>query len=118
VAKEHNRTPNNESTASTETPPAPVAPVALAAPAAAATTESTQGRAIILPNGERRVDFIKRRFKELTADPATKTGARGKIVKELKAMGHDVAYQIVFAATKGDKPAAPAATPAAPAAAQ
>ena len=45
------------------------------------------GTAVLLSGGERRVDYIRRRFAE---------GAkRGEIAKEL-----GVAYQIVFAATK------------------
>jgi hypothetical protein len=53
------------------------------------------GAAIILEGGERRVDYIKRRFAE---------GAkRGEIAKEL-----GVPYQIVFASTKKPKEAAPA----------
>jgi len=49
-----------------------------------------QGAAVVLSNGERRIDFIRRRFKE---------GAkRGEIAKEL-----GVPYQIVFAATKTKK---------------
>lgn len=83
--------------------PKPVAvapkPVAVAPKPAAAVpvTPATAkvGAAIVLENGERRVDYIKRRFAE---------GAkRGEIAKEL-----GVAYQIVFAATKKKPEAAPA----------
>lgn len=85
--------------------PAPVAVKPAAKPAAAApaaangeAAASGQGRKIILPNGEARVDYIKRRFAE---------GAkRGAIAKELSEMtGMKVAYQIVFAATKTKKAA-------------
>src|SRR5690242_14977459 len=100
MAKEPNKQDGNSGEQKSNPPSAPTQ-VAPAAAAPVVTQANTQGRAIILPNNERRVDFIKRRYKELTADPATKAGARGKIVKELKAMGHEVAYQIVFAATKG-----------------
>jgi len=76
--------------------PAPVAPAAPAAPIVA----TKVGAAIILEGGERRVDYIKRRFAE---------GAkRGEIAKEL-----GVPYQIVFAATKTKKDAAAPAAPAA-----
>lgn len=52
-----------------------------------------QGAAVVLASGERRIDFIRRRFAE---------GAkRGEIAKEL-----GVPYQIVFAATKKKKEAA------------
>ena len=55
------------------------------------------GRKIILPNGEARVDYIRRRFYE---DGIT----RGDIARELSEMtGEKVAYQIVFAATKEKK---------------
>jgi hypothetical protein len=55
-----------------------------------------EGGAVVLSNGERRSDYIRRRFAE---------GAkRGEIAKEL-----GVVYQIVFAATKGKKEAAAAA---------
>lgn len=56
-----------------------------------------QGRAIILPNGERRIDYIKRRFFEDGVK-------RGDIARELTEMtGATVPYQIVFAATKKPK---------------
>ena len=53
-----------------------------------------QGRAITLPNGERRIDYIRRRYYEEKA-------TRSEIAKELTEMcGKTVPYQIVFAATK------------------
>lgn len=56
-------------------------------------TVSKRGAAVVLSSGERRIDFIRRRFAE---------GAkRGEIAKEL-----GVPYQIVFAATKEKKPKA------------
>ena len=58
------------------------------------------GNVVMLASGERRVDYIKRRF----AEGAT----RGVIAKEL-----GVAYQIVFAATKAKKDPAAAASTAA-----
>lgn len=80
-------------------------PAAAAAPAAAVTglnaTARREGNTMILASGERRVDYIKRRF--------FKEGAtRGAIAKEL-----GVAYQIVFAATKKPKEQAPVAQAAA-----
>jgi len=106
------------------TKPAPAAPVKPAAPvvetAAPATAEAApatvvgaaavgatkQGAAVVLQDGERRIDYIRRRYGE---------GAkRGEIAREL-----GVPYQIVFAATKAKKeaaaPAAPADAAAAPA---
>src|SRR3990172_6124791 len=78
---------------------APAAPAPVAAAAPVADGAGGQGRAIILPNGERRVDYIKRRFAEGIK--------RGAIAKELTEMngGVKVAYQIVFAATKTKKEA-------------
>lgn len=61
-----------------------------------AAAPAKSGAAIVLASGERRVDYIKRRYAE---------GAkRGEIAKEL-----GVPYQIVFAATKPKKEVAPAA---------
>lgn len=56
-----------------------------------------QGRAIILPNGQRRVDYIQ--------DQYYKQGkSRSEIAKALTEMcNKTVPYQIVFAATKEDK---------------
>lgn len=49
---------------------------------------------IVLANGERRIDFIKRRW--------TEGATRGAIAKELSELqGKAVPYQIVFQATKG-----------------
>lgn len=76
---------------------------------------STKGKKIILTNvstGEQigRADYIKKRFFQDGVK-------RGEIRKELKELfGHDVQYQIVFAATKTPKAAntdAPAAAEAA-----
>ncbi len=58
--------------------------------------------AIVLPNGERRVDFIRRRYAELEAE-GYEGSIRGKILKELKEMGHETTYQVVFQATKPRK---------------
>jgi len=76
--------------------------------AAAATPASGQrGVPVVLPSGERRVDFIKRRYAELNADQAAGTfqgSVRGRIAKELSDLtGVKVPYQIVFAATKPKK---------------
>jgi len=51
------------------------------------------GPAIVLPTGERRLDFIRRRY-------FNEGAKRGEIAKEL-----GVSYQIVFAATKVKKAA-------------
>jgi len=93
-------------------PKAAAAPAAAPAPAvattdaAAAAPATKAGSGIVLENGERRIDYIRRRY--------TEGAKRGEIAKEL-----GVVYQIVFAATKGmpKQPEAPAAAPAAPAAA-
>ena len=80
--------------------PAPVAakpvaakPAAAPKPAPVVPAASKVGAAVVLEGGERRIDYIRRRFGE---------GAkRGEIAKEL-----GVPYQIVFAATKAKKEAA------------
>lgn len=72
--------------------------------AAAAATENTttvakptgQGRAVILPNGTRRIDYIHEEF-------YTNGKTRSEIRLAVNAMlpeGEEIAYQIVFAATK------------------
>jgi len=55
--------------------------------------EKKRGRAVILPNGELRAEFIRRRYYD-------ESKTRSEIVKELKEMDHEVPYQVVFAATK------------------
>ena len=56
--------------------------------------EAKSGRAVILSNGEKRVDYIRRRYYKDDIK-------RGAIRKELAdKFNHEVAYQIVFAATK------------------
>ncbi len=72
-------------------PPKVAAPVGVAGVGAV-----KEGNVVKLASGERRVDYIKRRFGE--------GAARGVIAKEL-----GVAYQIVFAATKKPKADASAA---------
>jgi hypothetical protein len=77
---------------------APAKTPAAATPATTPAKVETKkvGAAVVLEGGERRIDYIRRRYAE---------GAkRGEIAKEL-----GVAYQIVFAATKKPKEAAPAA---------
>lgn len=91
----------------TATTAAPEAAAAPAAPAVglAGVGAVKEGNVVKLASGERRVDYIKRRF---FAEKAT----RGAIAKEL-----GVPYQIVFAATKTKAEASPAAGVAAAAAA-
>ncbi len=56
--------------------------------------QSTRGRSVILKGGEKRADYIRRRY----YDDGIK---RADIVKELKEkFDHEVPYQIVFQATK------------------
>ncbi len=53
-----------------------------------------QGRSIVLPNGEKRADYIRRRYYDDEVE-------RSAIAKELSEMQKkDVPYQIVFASTK------------------
>jgi hypothetical protein len=78
--------------------PQPQVPAQPAAPAAAPAAQKV-GAAVVLPNGQRRIDYIREQF--------AAGRKRGEIAKEL-----GVAYQIVFAATK-EKKAAEAPAPAA-----
>lgn len=73
-----------------------------------ATESNKQGRKVMLPNGEARVDYIRRRFYDEGAK-------RGDIARELTELtGEKVAYQIVFAATKTKERGEAPATEAAP----
>lgn len=81
--------------------PAKAAPKTETAEATAA-AEPKQGRAIVLPNGEKRADYIRRRYAEGTS--------RGDIMREINKLLEDagrgeekIPYQIVFAATKEKK---------------
>ena len=74
--------------------------------AAEGTTEETgakgsgQGRAVVLPNGERRIDFIRRRFYD---DGASRSDIKNEINTMLEEAGQkdeQIPYQIVFGATK------------------
>lgn len=59
-----------------------------------------QGRAVVLPNGEKRVDYIRRRYYD---DKTTRSDIRKEINEMLEKAerGSEVIpYQIVFAATK------------------
>jgi len=69
------------------------------AAAPAAEEGKGQGRAVVLPNGTKRIDFIRDRYYNDNV-------SRSDIRKEINAMyeeGADgqIPYQIVFAATKG-----------------
>lgn len=58
------------------------------------TTTNKQGVAVVLPDGTKRIDFIKKRYYVDGAE-------RGAIAKELsEKLGRTVPYQIVFAGTK------------------
>lgn len=73
------------------TAPASDSAAPVAAPVGQAAVGATkEGNVVKLANGERRVDYIKRRFAE--------GASRGTIAKEL-----GVPYQIVFASTKKAK---------------
>jgi len=79
---------------------------AVEAPEEQPAAEAADKRAIVLPNGERRADYIRRRWKEgasrseITAELNTKELYSGK-------PGGKIPYQIVFQATKG-QPGGPA----------
>lgn len=57
------------------------------------------GRAIVLPNGKRRIDYIRDRY---YTDGASRSDIKNEINTMLKEDGQEteIAYQIVFGATK------------------
>lgn len=75
--------------------------------AASGEGKSEKGRAIILPNGEKRVDYIRTRY----YDDGIKRGAiRTEVNEMLTAAGLEddhIPYQIVFAATKTEEKPVP-----------
>jgi|SRR5690606_35450938 len=78
-----------------------------------------QGAAVLLPNGERRVDYIRRRYYD---EGAKRGDIRREINEMLEKAGQPdkkIAYQIVFAATKTkEDPRKPKSAPAAEAPAE
>ena len=52
-----------------------------------------KGAAILLPNGERRIDFIRRKY-------YNEGRTRREIIDMMADMGHHVVYQIVYASTR------------------
>ena len=82
---------------------------------AAATEEKGQGRAVILPNVQKRVDYIRDRYYN---DGVKRGDIRREINEMLAEAGREdeqIPYQIVFASTKkgepGDKSADPRNAP-------
>ena len=73
---------------------APKKAASKAAKPAAKDDETKSGRAVILSNGEKRVDYIRRRYYK---DDIKRGAIRKELADKFK---HEVAYQIVFAATK------------------
>ncbi len=73
------------------------------APAAAAATNDEgkgQGRAVVLPNGQKRIDFIRDAYYN---DGKSRGDIRKEINDQLEKAGREddvIPYQIVFAATK------------------
>ena len=67
--------------------------------AAEAPQAEKKGAGIVLPNGARRIDFIRDRYYN---DKKTRSEIRDEINEVYKNAGEDkkIAYQIVFAATK------------------
>lgn len=72
--------------------------------APAAETESKgQGRAVVLPNGQKRVDFIRDAFYN---DGKSRSDIRKEVNAMLEEAGRSdeqIPYQIVFAATKTEE---------------
>jgi len=63
---------------------------------------ASRGRAVILPNGERRVDFIQKHYYHADEKKAKTRSEITKMVNDLYPVDDDgrIPYQIVFAATK------------------
>ncbi len=59
-----------------------------------------QGNVVILPNGQRRIDFIKNQYYEKGATRSQIRDAINKMYEDAKQPGKKIAYQIVFAGTK------------------
>lgn len=72
---------------------------------AEAAGQAKSGAKILLANGEPRLDYIRKRWKEGIS--------RGQILKEVNALktanSEDATYQIIFAATKGQEGGPPGA---------
>ena len=67
-------------------------------------TKTGQGSAVVLPNGERRIDFIRDMYytKGKHTDKDPKRGAIKTAINEMLPEAEAIPYQIVFAATKTD----------------
>jgi len=68
-----------------------------------------QGRIVILPNGEKRIEFIRNAYFNKKGEHTDKCQTRSQIknaindmLKEAGREGEAIQYQIVFAATKTD----------------
>ncbi len=86
--------------------------------AAPAAKSSGQGAAIVLPNGARRIDFIRDRYYN---DGISRSDIKKEINEQYEKSGEDdkkIAYQIVFAATKNKEVDPRTVEKAAPAAAE
>ena len=61
---------------------------------------ASQGNAVILPNGERRVDYIRDQYYEKAKTRSEIRTAINDMYTKAKQEDKKIAYQIVFAATK------------------
>ncbi len=72
-----------------------------AAPAEDKSESTSQGRAIILPNGKRRVDYIRAQYYDKGIErSAIRKALNAMYVDDKGEQTQDIPYQIVFAATK------------------
>ena len=64
-----------------------------------------QGRAVTLPNGEKRIDYIRNAYYDKSGKHTDKCQSRSEIknaINEMLPEDEAIPYQIVFAATKTD----------------
>jgi len=62
--------------------------------------EASQGRAVLLPDGTRRVDYIRDQYYNKKATRSEIKNAINKMLEDAGKKDEQIPYQIVFAATK------------------
>lgn len=66
------------------------------------TQESGQGRAVTLPNKQRRIDYIRDEYYNKSVSRSDIKTAINEMLEKANRAGEQIPYQIVFAATKTD----------------
>ncbi len=65
--------------------------------------QTGQGRAVVLPNGDRRIDYIRDQYYIEGVSRSDIKNAINAMLKEAKREDEEIQYQIVFSATKNTK---------------